>query len=66
MRKAEPETKEVEAVNIKVGDVVAFDDRNQVTIQGKIIRVNQKTATIVNERGTWRVSFGILRRVREV
>jgi hypothetical protein len=48
------------------GDMVTFEDRYLMPVVGKIIRMNQKTATVQSENGEWRVSFGLLRHVVDV
>lgn len=62
-KNARPDTKNSTPVDFQIGDVVTFDDRDQLPVTGKIIRLNQKTATVQTENGKWRVSFGLLRKV---
>ncbi|XCN74493.1 MAG: hypothetical protein Q3M24_07030 [Candidatus Electrothrix aestuarii] len=46
---------------LKVGDMVGFQDRDNNDLYGKIIRLNQKTATIMTStRGRWRVGYEYL------
>jgi hypothetical protein len=46
------------------GDSVSFEARDMIARFGRIIRLNQKTATIATEDGMeWRVGYGALRRV---
>ena len=56
----------VTRADFKVGDSVTFDDRRGMPLIGKIIRLNQKTATIQAYNGEWRVSFGLLRHVVDI
>lgn len=58
-----PEQKRPMRADFKVGDTVNFDDRRGMPLTGKIIRLNQKTATVEAYNGEWRVSFGLLRHV---
>jgi hypothetical protein len=49
------------------GDTVTFEDRNGRGITGVVVRINQHTATIgIGDGTTWRVPFGMLRRVVDV
>lgn len=46
---------------LKVGDMVGFLDRQNNDVNGKIIRLNQKTATIITTENTkWRVAYEFL------
>ncbi|MCI5144025.1 MAG: hypothetical protein D3923_00525 [Candidatus Electrothrix sp. AR3] len=46
---------------LKVGDMVAFQDRQNEDVHGKIIRLNPKTATIITStKGKWRVAYEFL------
>ena len=46
---------------IKVGDTVGFQDRQNNDVYGEVIRLNQKTATIVTNSGAkWRVAYAYL------
>ncbi len=46
---------------LKVGDLVSFQDKQNNDVHGKIIRLNQKTATIKTNTNTeWRVGYGWL------
>jgi hypothetical protein len=58
-----PEVKRTTRADFSIGEMVTFDDRYQRPVIGKIIRLNQKTATIQADIGEWRVSFGLLRHV---
>ena len=43
---------------LKVGDLVGFQDKQNNDVHGKIIRLNQKTATIrTNTNTEWRVGY---------
>ena len=43
---------------LKVGDLVGFQDKQNNDVHGKIIRLNQKTATIKTNTNTeWRVGY---------
>ena len=61
-----PDQKRVTRADFKGGDMVTFDDRSGMPLIGKIIRLNQKTATIQTDNGEWRVSFGLLRHVVDI
>jgi len=46
---------------LKVGDTVGFKNKDQVDVYGKVIRLNQKTATIqIDMQNQWRVSYSLL------
>ena len=46
---------------LKVGDTVGFKNKDQVDVYGEVIRLNQKTATIlVDLQHQWRVSYNLL------
>jgi hypothetical protein len=46
---------------LKVGDQVGFHDRQNYERYGEIIRLNQKTATLLVDRTTkWRVAYSLL------
>jgi hypothetical protein len=52
---------------IKVGDLVGFQDKQNNDVYGKIIRLNQKTATIMTNTNTkWRVAYGFLHIILDV
>jgi len=61
-----PDQKRPTRADFKVGNTVNFDDRHGMPLIGKIVRLNQKTATIETYNGQWRVSFGILRHVVDI
>ena len=49
------------------GDAVSFEPQDMIARFGRIIRLNQKTATVATEDGMeWRVGYGALRRVVNV
>ncbi len=46
---------------LKVGDMVGFQDKQNNDVNGKIIRLNQKTVTILTNTNTqWRVAYEYL------
>jgi hypothetical protein len=46
---------------LKVGDRVGFQDKQNNDVYGKVIRLNRKTATILTDDHTkWRVGYGLL------
>lgn len=46
---------------IKVGDIVGFQDKQNNDVIGKIIRLNQKTVTVItNTNHKWRVAYEFL------
>lgn len=49
--------------DFKVGDSVSFTDRGGRTVFGRIVRLNQKTASIDTDGGSWRVSYPLLQPV---
>ncbi|MBF0177250.1 MAG: hypothetical protein HQL63_10460 [Magnetococcales bacterium] len=51
---------------LKVGERVGFQDRHRRELYGKIIQLNQKTASILTGDGLrWRVSYNLLFKVME-
>ena len=51
----------IEKSHLKVGDMVGFQDKHNNDVYGKVIRLNQKTASIItNDNAKWRVSYGFL------
>ncbi len=51
----------INKTQLKIGDMVGFTDQNNVDQYGEVIRLNQKTATImINGRSQWRVSYKLL------
>ncbi|HVS50007.1 MAG TPA: hypothetical protein VHJ99_14055 [Candidatus Dormibacteraeota bacterium] len=52
--------------DFKIGESVSFTDRQLDTIIGRIVRLNQKTASVESDRGPWRVSYALLQHVIDV
>ena len=52
--------KGIEKNALSVGDTVGFRSSEGLEIYGKIIRLNQKTVTLVTPEGKWRVAYGLL------
>lgn len=53
--------------DFKTGDMVTFENRELTPVIGRIIRMNQKTASIEPpEGGIWRVSFNLLKHIVDV
>lgn len=50
---------------LAVGDVVGFVDRNQQQRTGQIIRLNDRTVTLLCNQQQWRVAYSLLHRVVE-
>jgi hypothetical protein len=48
---------------VAVGDVVGFVDRDQQQRSGRIIRLNDKTVTLLCGQQQWRVAYAFLHRV---
>lgn len=48
-----------------IGDVVGFLDRNQQERNGRIVRLNDKTVTLLCGQQQWRVAYALLHRVVE-
>ncbi len=48
---------------VSLGDVVGFLDRDQQQRTGQIIRLNDKTVSLLCDGRQWRVSYGLLHRV---
>ncbi len=48
---------------VAVGDIVGFHDREQRQCNGRIIRLNDKTVTLISGDQQWRVAYGLLHRV---
>jgi len=46
-----------------IGDVVGFVDRNHQQRSGRILRLNDKTVTLMCGSQQWRVAYGLLHRV---
>jgi hypothetical protein len=52
--------------DLAVGDSVGFEGQDLIQHIGKIVRLNQKTATVSCPEGEWRVSYALLNRVVDV
>jgi hypothetical protein len=50
---------------VSVGDTVGFLDKEQRQRQGRVIRLNDKTVTLLCDEQNWRVSYALLHRVME-
>ncbi len=50
---------------VAIGEVVGFLDRDQQQRSGKVIRLNDKTVTLLVGRQQWRVGYSLLHRVVE-
>ncbi len=50
---------------VAVGEVVGFIDRNQHQRSGQIVRLNDKTVTLLCNNQQWRVAYSLLHRVVE-
>ena len=48
---------------VGIGDVVGFVDRNHQQRSGRILRLNDKTVTLMCGPQQWRVAYGLLHRV---
>jgi len=48
---------------VAIGDVVGFMDREHQQRSGQILRLNDKTVTLMCGRQQWRVAYGLLHRV---
>ena len=48
---------------VAVGDIVGFIDRNQQQRSGQILRLNDKTVTLLSGQQQWRVAYTFLHRV---
>ncbi len=51
--------------SVSAGDVVGFVDRNQQQRSGRIVRLNDKTVTLLCNQQQWRVAYALLHRVVE-
>lgn len=59
--------KGLDKTQLKVGDMVGFQDKDQNDLYGEIIRLNQKTATIMTStRGRWRVAYEYLHLIYDI
>ncbi len=53
--------------DFRCGEKVAFEDKYLQTVVGKIVRINERTATIDPGDGTkWRVGFALLCHVVDI
>ena len=52
--------------DFKIGDNVTFLDRDHRAHFGRVVRLNQKTASLDCDNGTWRVSYALLQHVVDV
>ncbi len=50
---------------VAVGDVLGFVDRDQNQRSGQVIRLNDKTVTLLCNQQKWRVAYAFLHRVLE-
>ena len=48
---------------VRVGEVVGFQDREGHTRTGQVLRLNDKTVTLECDRQRWRVSYDLLYRL---
>ena len=48
---------------VAIGDVVGFVDRNHQQRSGRIVRLNDKTVTLICGQQQWRVGYSLLHRV---
>lgn len=51
---------------VAVGDVIGFQDREGDQRSGEIIRLNDKTVTVLCDGQRWRVSYALLHRLIDV
>jgi hypothetical protein len=45
---------------VKVGEIVSFRDRQGQEHFGEVVKLNQKTASVMVDRTRWRVAYGLL------
>jgi len=50
---------------VAIGEMVGFVDREQQQRSGRIVRLNDKTVTLISGHQQWRVAYGLLHRVVE-
>lgn len=48
---------------VAVGDTVGFLGRDQQQMQGRVLRINDKTVTLISNGAKWRVSYALLHRI---
>ncbi|MCI5208085.1 MAG: hypothetical protein D3910_04685 [Candidatus Electrothrix sp. ATG2] len=59
--------KGLDKTQLKVGDMVGFQDKDHNDLHGEIIRLNPKTATIMTStRGRWRVAYEYLHLIYDI
>lgn len=59
--------KRLDKNQLKVGESVGFHDRENRELYGKILQLNQKTASILTQQGArWRVAYSLLFKVMDV
>lgn len=52
---------------LKVGDMIGFQDKQNNDVNGRIVRLNQKTATIITSTNTkWRVAYEYLHLIYDI
>jgi hypothetical protein len=51
---------------VAVGDIVGFLDKQQQQRNGQVIRLNDKSVTLISQDQRWRVSYNLLHRVFDV
>jgi hypothetical protein len=62
-----PSKEGLDKSQLRVGDMVGFQDKQNNDVNGKIIRLNQKTATIITTTNTkWRVAYKYLHLIYDV
>ena len=62
-----PSKEGLDKSQLKVGDLVGFQDRQNNDLNGKIIRLNPKTATIITSTNAkWRVAYEYLHLIYDV
>jgi hypothetical protein len=59
----EQKTRGLSRNEIAVGEVVGFLDRAQQQRSGRVIRMNDKSVTLLCDKVQWRVAYGLLHRV---
>ena len=58
--------KSLDRTQLKEGDLVGFRNRQNQEVYGRVIRLNQKSATIATDDGSqWRVAYSFLFEVLE-
>lgn len=50
---------------VAVGDSVGFLDREQRPRSGTVIRINDKTVTLISQNQQWRVAYALLHRIMD-